>query len=310
LPAGVSDSGRTLPLGDDPKTIISNRPPLASPGQGEMEERLDAGKFSPGDMLGPYELIEYIGGGGMGRVYRALDTQLNRIVALKVLPPEHAADVETLLRFRNEARSAARLDHDSVVRVYYVGEDRTFPYLVFEFIEGQTIRALVERGGPLRLADALSYTLQVADVLTHAAERGVVHRDIKPSNVMITPQGRAKVIDLGLARLGDVNDSESDLTASGVTLGTFDYISPEQARDPRTVDVRSDIYSLGCAFFYMLSGRPPSRRARCCKSSCSTKATNRRTFNSFGPNCPTKSRTSCARCWRRIPAIATRRRWS
>ena len=194
---------------------------------------------------------------GWGVFFRALDTELARDVALKVLPRDQAADEETLLRFRNEARSAARLDHESIARAYYVGEDRGFPYLVFEFVEGDTIRALVEQSGPLRLADALSYTLQIADALTHAAERGVVHRDIKPSNVMITPEGRAKVIDLGLARLQEVREADSDLTASGVTLGTFDYISPEQARDPRTVDVRSDIYSLGCAFFYMLTGRPP-----------------------------------------------------
>ena len=252
-----SGSGGSLPLRDDQRTIISNRPPLASPGHGETEDRLEAGQFAAGDMLGPFELLEFIGGGGMGRVFRALDTQLSRVVALKVLPRDRAGDMETLLRFRNEARSAARLDHDNVVRVHHVGEDRSFPYVVFEYIEGETIRALVERDGPLPLADALSYTLQVADALAHAAERGVVHRDIKPSNIMITPDGRAKVIDLGLARLREVDSADSDLTASGVTLGTFDYISPEQARDPRTVDIRSDIYSLGCAFYYMLAGRPP-----------------------------------------------------
>ena len=258
-PGGVPDpgSGSALPLRDDQRTIISKRPPLGTSGHTDSEDRLDSGKFAPGDMLGHYELIEYVGGGGMGRVFRALDTQLARTVALKFLPRDQASDAETLLRFRNEARSAARLDHESIARAYYVGEDRGFPYLVFEFVEGDTIRALVDQYGPLRLADALSYTLQVADALIHADERGVVHRDIKPSNVIITPEGRAKVIDLGLARLQEVREADSDLTASGVTLGTFDYISPEQARDPRTVDVRSDIYSLGCAFFYMLTGRPP-----------------------------------------------------
>ncbi|MBN1910340.1 MAG: protein kinase [Pirellulales bacterium] len=247
----------SLPVDDGEKTIISNRPPLVAPGHAEMPNQGDLGEFRPGDVIGPYELIEYVGGGGMGRVFRALDTQLGRIVALKVLPQDQAGQTETLLRFRNEARSAARLDHESIARVHHVGDDRGFPYVAFEFIHGQTIRRMVEQGGPLSLVDALSYTLQIAEALAHMNQRGVIHRDIKPSNVLITPTNRAKVIDLGLAKLEEVDEAQSDLTASGVTLGTFDYISPEQARDPRHVDIRGDIYSLGCTFFYMLAGRPP-----------------------------------------------------
>jgi len=177
-------------------------------------------------------------------------------VALKVLSVDQAADEETRLRFQNEARSAARLDHENIARVHYVGEDRGLHFIVFEFIEGVNIRALVERKGRLPLTEAVSYTLQVAEALAHAASRDVVHRDIKPSNVLIMPDGHVKLIDMGLARLRRIA-AEADLTASGVTLGTFDYISPEQARDPRDADVRSDIYSLGCTFFYMLAGRPP-----------------------------------------------------
>jgi serine/threonine-protein kinase len=210
----------------------------------------------PGDQLGHFELVEYIGGGGMGRVFRAYDTKLARYVAVKVLSPEQAADAETRIRFQNEAQSAARLDHENIARVFYVGEDRGLQYIVFEFIQGINIRDLVERKGPLPLADAISYTIQVAEALDHAAQRDVVHRDIKPSNILITAGGQVKVIDMGLARLRQV-DAAADLTATGVTLGTFDYISPEQARDPRNADVRSDIYSLGCTFFYMLTGRPP-----------------------------------------------------
>ncbi|MBN2021251.1 MAG: serine/threonine protein kinase [Pirellulales bacterium] len=244
-----------FPLRDDQETIISNRPPVAPPGCLDIEA--ERGPFSPGERLGPYEVVEYVGGGGMGHVYRALDPQLSRIVALKVLAWEQTADAETLQRFRNEARSAARLDHESFARVYGMGEDNGLSYLVFEFVEGTTIRKLVEQRGPLPLGEAIVYTLQVADALAHAASRNVVHRDIKPSNVLVTKDGRAKVIDLGLARVRDENNGSSDLTASGVTLGTFDYISPEQARDPRGADVRSDIYSLGCTFFYMLVGQPP-----------------------------------------------------
>ncbi|MBN2216125.1 MAG: protein kinase [Pirellulales bacterium] len=240
---------------DDQQTVISNRPPL-SPGSADSADGQEPGNLRPGDVVGHYQILDYVGGGGMGRVFRAQDTQLDRLVALKVLPREQAADEETLRRFRNEARSGARLDHQNIARVYHVGEDQGFPYLVFEFVDGPTIRALVEQRGPLTLAEAISYTLQVADALAHAAGHDVVHRDIKPSNLIVTGQGRVKVIDMGLARIQQ-DDAGTDLTASGVTLGTFDYISPEQARDPRVVDTRSDIYSLGCAFFYMLSGRPP-----------------------------------------------------
>jgi serine/threonine-protein kinase len=193
----------------------------------------------------------------MGRVFCAVDTRLQRTVAVKILPPEQASDEETLLRFQNEAQSAARLDHENIARVYHVGEDQGLHYIVFEFVAGVNIRTLVEQKGPLPLAEAVSYTLQVAEALAHADARNVVHRDIKPSNLLITPEGQIKLIDMGLARLKRLGTSAADLTASGVTLGTFDYIAPEQARDPRSADVRSDIYSLGCTFFYMLAGRPP-----------------------------------------------------
>ena len=211
----------------------------------------------PGDHLGHFELIEYVGGGGMGRVYRAMDTRLARIVALKILPPDQAADSETVQRFQNEAQSAARLDHENIARVHYVGEDRGVHFIAFEFVEGENIRRLVERKGPLPLEEAISYTLQAVDALAHADARHIVHRDIKPSNLLITPGGQVKLIDMGLARLRQAESMGVDLTSNGVTLGTFDYISPEQARDPRSADIRSDIYSLGCTFYFMLTGRPP-----------------------------------------------------
>jgi len=245
------------PAADDQPTVISNRQPLpVTPTAGDPQ-RPTGGGVQLGDRLGPFELLEFVGGGGMGRVFRAWDTNLGRTVALKILPPDQAADEETFQRFVNEAQSAARLDHENVVRVYQVGEDRGLRYIAFEFVDGVDIRAIVERHGPLSLPEAVSYVLQVAEALVHAAARGVVHRDIKPSNVLVTPEGRVKLIDMGLARLRRESSSAADLTASGVTLGTFDYISPEQARDPRHADARSDVYSLGCTFFYMLAGRPP-----------------------------------------------------
>ncbi len=193
----------------------------------------------------------------MGHVYRANDLALDRMVALKILARDQAADNETLRRFRNEARSAARLNHENIVQVFHAGEDQGLPYIAFEFIEGTNIREMVEKRGALSLPEAISYTFQIAEALEYTAAQGVVHRDIKPSNILITPEGRAKLIDMGLARMHAGAGSGGDLTASGVTLGTFDYISPEQARDPRNADVRSDIYSLGCTLFFMLAGRPP-----------------------------------------------------
>lgn len=209
-----------------------------------------------GQQLDHFQLHELVGGGGMGAVFRASDTRLDRIVAVKVIP-NLGRDLETLRRFRVEAQSAAKLDHPHIARVYYVGETEAWSYIVFEYVEGVNLRDLVIRQGPLSIDDTVCYACQVAEALQHASERSVVHRDIKPSNVLVTSEGIIKVVDMGLARTTALDQSANDLTASGVTLGTFDYISPEQARDPRIADVRSDLYSLGCTMYYMLSGRPP-----------------------------------------------------
>ena len=207
-------------------------------------------------MLGPYRLDAFIGGGGMGAVFRALDTTLDRTVAVKVLARQESDDEETLRRFRNEAQSAARLDHENIGRVHAVGSDGDWHYIVFEFIEGENLRDLIRREGPFSPPRTVEVAIQVANALEHASQREVVHRDIKPSNIVITPAGRARIVDMGLARFHQVT-GDADLTVSGMTLGTFDYISPEQARDPRAADVRSDLYSLGCTMFFMLAGRPP-----------------------------------------------------
>ena len=254
---GSSSARKLVKPAHDEATIITSSPPIPATALSDSVARMLEGRVMPGDRIGHFELVEYVGGGGMGRVFRAIDTRLGRTVALKVLSPDQAAGADALQRFQNEAQSAARLDHENIVRIHFVGEDRGLSYIVFEFVEGINVRLLVERKGPLPLAEALSYTLQVAEALTHADARGVVHRDIKPSNVLITPEGRVKLIDMGLARLRNGDPATADLTQSGVTLGTFDYISPEQARDPRNADIRSDIYSLGCTLFYMLAGQPP-----------------------------------------------------
>ncbi len=257
MPDSADGSSVTPRVLDDELTVISSRGPITDLDDGPLLKPLEASKMLEGERLGQFVLQKYVGGGGMGVVFKALDTTLNREVAVKVLARSQSQDEENLRRFQNEAQSAARLDHGNIARVYYVGQDRGVHYIVFEFIEGINIRDLVQQNGPLPLADAVSYTLQVAEALGHASQRDVIHRDIKPSNVLITPDGKAKLVDMGLARLLQVEHADHELTASGVTLGTFDYISPEQARDPRSADVRSDLYSLGCSFYFMLTGRPP-----------------------------------------------------
>jgi hypothetical protein len=233
-------------------TVISGRSAHA----GRQTTVAEIGRALEGHALGPYRLDKFVGGGGMGAVFRALDTTLDRVVAVKVLSRQQSGDEEMLRRFRNEAQSAARLDHENIGRVHAVGSDEGWHYIVFEYIEGTNLRDVVQQEGPFSLARTIDVTMQVAEALEHASQRNVVHRDIKPSNIIITPAGRARVVDMGLARLHQVA-GDQDLTVSGMTLGTFDYISPEQARDPRSADVRSDLYSLGCTVFFMLVGRPP-----------------------------------------------------
>lgn len=255
-PTAFRNQPPVVPSADAQKTVISKRAPAPAQAPDRAVSPFELGQTLEGQLLGHFQLEEFVGGGGMGAVFRATDTMLGRTVAVKVVSGEQT-DEETLKRFRNEAQSAARLDHPNIARVYYVGEDEGWNYIVFEFIEGVNIRDLVDQQGPLSVEDTVSYTLQVAEALDHAWQRDVIHRDIKPSNILVLPDGRAKLVDMGLARFQQVESSAEDLTASGVTLGTFDYISPEQARDPRNTDVRSDLYSLGCTMFYMLSGQPP-----------------------------------------------------
>jgi serine/threonine protein kinase len=209
-----------------------------------------------GCRLAHFELLEPIGVGGMAAVIRARDTQLDRQVALKILPPELAQDAESIRRFHQEARSAARLDHENIARVFYCGEDRHLHFIAFEYVEGENLRTILQRRRTLPVGNVLHYMIQITAGLIHASERQVVHRDIKPSNIIITPTGRAKLVDMGLARCLE-SQAESGLTHSGVTLGTFDYISPEQALEPHEADTCSDIYSLGCTFYHCLTGQPP-----------------------------------------------------
>ena len=216
-----------------------------------------------GTRLGSYEILGPLGAGGMGEVYRALDADLGREVAIKILPRELASDPEHLARFDREARLIASLNHPGIAAIYGIHRAEQGPFLVLELIEGETLADRLV-SGPLPIAEALDVSRQVADGLAAAHDRGVVHRDLKPSNVMITSQGRAKILDFGLAKttafMTMVADSASstmvadEATRSGVILGTPAYMSPEQARG-RSVDKRTDIWSFGCLLFEALTGR-------------------------------------------------------
>ena len=243
LPASPPRS--TNPQTDDAPTVIT---PVRA-----ADAEIPA---AAGSKLGHYEILEAIGAGGMAAVLKARDTELGRVVALKILPPNMARDPENVTRFKQEARAAARLDHDNIARVFFCGEDRGLHFIAFEFVDGDNLRVLMDKRGPIPPGDCVRYMLQVTAGLGHAATRGVVHRDIKPSNIIVTKDGRAKIVDMGLARAMGTHSMNGGVTQSGMTLGTFDYISPEQALDPRRADIRSDIYSLGCAFYHAVTGRP------------------------------------------------------
>ena len=205
-------------------------------------------------VLGDYVLLGKIGAGGMGKVFKARHRRMDRIVALKVLPPNMMKHPEAIQRFRQEVKAAAQLFHPNIVTAFDAGEQSGVHFLVMEFVDGQALSAIVKEHGPFNLEKAMEYIQQASVGLQYAHDRGMVHRDIKPSNLMLDVDGEIKLLDMGTARIG--NQPEEDLTKSGVIMGTVNYMSPEQAKDPHAVDQRCDIYSLGCTFYYLLTGKP------------------------------------------------------
>src|SRR5712692_2633957 len=214
-----------------------------------------------GHTLGHYRILDKLGEGGMGAVYRAEDTRLGRVVALKVLSAERTADPQRLARFLQEARLASSLNHPNIATIHDVGEADGQHYIAMELVEGESLR----RRGTQKLPALLDQALQIADALTEAHTRGVVHRDIKGDNILVTPQGRVKMLDFGLAkRLPETGDATETLVAArtetGVIMGTVSYMSPEQALG-QPVDARSDLFSFGVVLYEIATGRLPFQGA-------------------------------------------------
>ncbi len=219
--------------------------------------KLLAGKSGP-FFMGKYKIMRQLGQGGMGKVYYARHIETRCKVAVKVLDPRRAAaERNALARFRREADMTLRLSHPHVAETLEVGEEGGVHFMVMEYIPGQNLFSMVTKGGPLRVWDAARLFGEVATGLGHIHKFGVIHRDIKPSNIMVTPDGTAKLLDLGLAR--DTTDPAQDdkLTRPGTVVGTMDYIAPEQASTEQQADERSDIYSLGCTLYFAVSTRMP-----------------------------------------------------
>ena len=208
--------------------------------------------------LDEYELLEKLGEGGMGSVYRARHTKLGRVVALKVMSHQRMSRTDAVSRFEREMLAVGKLNHPNIVHAYDAGEDRQTHYLVMEHVHGVDLRRLVIQKGPLPVPEACELIRQAAVGLEHAHRHGMVHRDIKPSNLMVTKRGHLKILDLGLALLQDhqCNDNR-ELTIEGQLMGTIEYMAPEQGDDCHIVDQRADIYSLGATFYRLLSGNAP-----------------------------------------------------
>jgi serine/threonine-protein kinase len=216
-----------------------------------------------GDLvLGPYRLLDRLGEGGMGQVFKARHVSMDRIVALKIIPKDRVSNSVALGRFNREVRAVAQLSHRNIVTAFEVNQDGAMHFLAMEYVDGIDLARLVQQSGPLPIAQACEFIRQAAVGLQHAHERGLVHRDIKPGNLMVARPipdelPTIKILDFGLARFESESNQRERLTQLGKIVGTVDYIAPEQAENARTADIRADIYSLGCSLFYLLTGQPP-----------------------------------------------------
>ena len=207
--------------------------------------------------IGKYKVLEKLGSGGFAQVYLCEHKLMRRRVAVKVLPVAKTKDSSALERFYREARAVAALDHPNIVHAYDIDQDADLHFLVMEFVDGANLQEIVKKSGPLPALRAAHYIRQAALALQHAHENGLVHRDIKPGNILVDRSGTVKVLDIGLALFFNEEDDQLTRKHDDGTLGTADYLSPEQAMDSHDVDIRTDIYSLGVTFYFLLTGKPP-----------------------------------------------------
>ena len=199
-----------------------------------------------------YQVIEELGRGGMGKVYRVLDKKLNEEVALKLIKPEISSDKRTLERFKNELKLARKVSQKNVGRMFDMGEETGTHYITMEYVPGEDLKSSIKRFGQLSVSKSLDIAKQICEGLSEAHKSGIVHRDLKPSNIIIDKQGNVRIMDFGIAR----SIKDKGLTGEGVIIGTPEYMSPEQV-EGKEVDPRSDIYSLGVVLYEMMTGRPP-----------------------------------------------------
>ena len=256
--------------------------------------------FKRGAKLGSYEIESPLGAGGMGEVYLATQSSLGRQVAIKVLASTSASDPERLRRFEQEARAASALNHPNIISIYDVGRENTTAYIAMEFVDGRTLRALLE-SGPLIIKKTLQIAVQIADGLAKAHAAGIVHRDLKPENIMVTRDGFVKILDFGLAKLmtGFGNSSQT-MTATigshpGAVLGTANYMSPEQARGGE-LDYRSDIFSFGSILYEMVTGKQPFRGASTAQTLTAIIQDDPQPVAEVNPKTPTPLRWVIERC--------------
>ena len=207
--------------------------------------------------IGRYELLEKLGEGGMGAPCTRPGIWTDKIVAVKLLTTRLSSDAAAIERFRREMKAVGKLEHPNIVRAMDAGEENGTHYIAVEYIDGVDLATWIRRHGPAPIRQACEIVRQVAVGLDALHRAGLVHRDIKPSNLMLTPDGTVKILDLGLARLHSDSGAGTELTGTGQTMGTADYIAPEQVTDSHHVDIRADIYSLGCTFYKLLTGQAP-----------------------------------------------------